>query len=52
MHVKVAKDSAGRMISAKPEFGDIKIIASRCQISVKRAMELVSADVTQKIGGM
>jgi pyridinium-3,5-bisthiocarboxylic acid mononucleotide nickel chelatase len=52
VHVKVAKDSAGRMISAKPEFEDVKIIASRCQISVKRAMELVSADVTQKIGGM
>jgi uncharacterized protein (DUF111 family) len=48
--VKVAKDSSGKIISAKPEFEDVKIIASRCQISVKRALELVAAQVMQKVG--
>jgi pyridinium-3,5-bisthiocarboxylic acid mononucleotide nickel chelatase len=50
VHVKVAKDSSGKIISAKPEFEDVKIIASRCQISVKRALELVAAQVMQKVG--
>lgn len=51
VHVKVSKESTtGRIMNVKPEFEDIKIIASRCQIPVKRAMELVTAQVTQKIG--
>jgi uncharacterized protein (DUF111 family) len=50
VHVKVAKDSAGRVTNVKPEFEDIKIIASRCQMPVKKAMELVNAEVTQKMG--
>lgn len=50
VHVKVAKDSAGRITNVKPEFEDVKIIASRCQIPVKRAMELVNAEIMQKIG--
>jgi uncharacterized protein (TIGR00299 family) protein len=52
VHVKVAKDSAGRAINAKPEFEDVKIIAARCQMPVKRAAELVNAQVMQKIGSM
>ncbi len=50
VHVKVAKDSAGRMTNAKAEFEDVRIIASRCQIPVKRAMELVNAEVMKKVG--
>src|SRR4029078_9374268 len=50
VHVKIAKDSAGRVTNVKPEFEDIKIIASRCQMPVKKAMELVNAEVTQKMG--
>ena len=51
VHVKVAKESpAGRITSAKPEFDDIKIIAARSQMSVKRTLEIVSAQVLQKIG--
>ncbi|HKZ62714.1 MAG TPA: nickel insertion protein, partial [Nitrososphaera sp.] len=51
VHVKVVKDSAGRVTNAKPEFEDVRIIASRCQLPVKRAMELVNAQVMEKIGG-
>ncbi len=51
VHVKVAKDSTiGKIINVKPEFEDVKTIASKCQISVKRAMELVSAEIMQKVG--
>lgn len=51
VHVKVARDSAaGRVTSVKPEFEDIKIIASRCQMPVKRTLELVTAQVLQKVG--
>ncbi|MEW6605023.1 MAG: nickel pincer cofactor biosynthesis protein LarC, partial [Thermoproteota archaeon] len=52
VHVKIVKDSAGKVTNAKPEFEDIKIIAARCQISVKRAMELVNAQVMKKIGAL
>jgi hypothetical protein len=52
VHVKVAKDSAGRMTNAKPEFEDVKIIAARCKMPVKRAMELVNAQVIKNIGGV
>jgi hypothetical protein len=51
VHVKVVKDSAGRVRNAKPEFEDVKAIASKCQMPVKRAMELVNAQVMEKIGG-
>jgi uncharacterized protein (DUF111 family) len=51
VHVKVTKNSAGKVTNAKPEFEDVKIIAARCKIPVKRAMELVSAQVTKKTGG-
>jgi hypothetical protein len=51
VHVKVTKNSAGKVTNAKPEFEDVKIIAARCKIPVKRAMELVNAQVTKKTGG-
>jgi uncharacterized protein (TIGR00299 family) protein len=50
VHVKVAKNSAGKVTNVKPEFEDVRIIASRCQIPVKKAMELVSTEIVQKIG--
>ncbi len=51
VHVKVVKDSqTGKVTSAKPEFEDVRIIASRNQMSVKRTMELVNAKVQQKLG--
>lgn len=52
VHVKVVKNSAGKMTNAKAEFEDIRIIASRCQLPVKKAMELVNAQVVEKIGGV
>jgi uncharacterized protein (TIGR00299 family) protein len=51
VHVKIIKDSAGRITNAKPEFEDIKMIATRCQIPVKRAMDLVRIEVMKKLGG-
>jgi uncharacterized protein (TIGR00299 family) protein len=51
VHVKVAKDSGtGRIISAKPEFEDVKIIAARSRMSVKRTLEMVTTQVEQAIG--
>ena len=52
IHVKIAKDTNGNTINIKPEFEDIKVISSRLGISLKRAMELVNADVVQNIGRM
>jgi uncharacterized protein (DUF111 family) len=49
VHVKVAKGTDGKVTSAKPEFDDVKIIASRCQMPVKRTLELVTAQVLQKL---
>ena len=51
VHVKVAKDSADRVTNVKAEFEDVRQIASKCQIPVKRAMELVNAEVMKKVGG-
>ena len=50
IHVKIVKDSVGRVTNFKPEFEDIRIIASRCQISAKRAKEMVNAEIMQKVG--
>jgi len=52
IHVKVVKDSSGRITNAKPEFEDVRIIASRCQMPVKRVMELVNAEVMKRMGGV
>jgi uncharacterized protein (TIGR00299 family) protein len=51
VRVKVAKDSAGRVTNAKAEFEDVRIIASKCHMPVKRAMELVNAEVMEKVDG-
>lgn len=51
VHVKVVKDSVGKITNAKPEFEDVRIIASRCRMPVKKAMELINAQVIEKIGG-
>ncbi len=51
VHVKVVKDRAGRVTNAKAEFEDVRIIASKCNMPVKRAMELVNAEVMKKTGG-
>jgi uncharacterized protein (DUF111 family) len=48
----VVKNSQDQVISFKPEFEDIKIIAARIQIPVRRVMELVSVQIAQKTGGM
>lgn len=50
VHVKVAKDTQGKTISIKPEFDDIKVISSKVGISIKRTMELATAEIIQRIG--
>lgn len=50
IHVKVSKDAVGKVRRAKPEFEDIKIIATRCNLSARRVAELVAAQVVQKTG--
>lgn len=50
VRVKIVKDSAGRITNVKPEFEDIKMIATECQIPVKRAMDQVRSEVMKKLG--
>jgi pyridinium-3,5-bisthiocarboxylic acid mononucleotide nickel chelatase len=50
VRVKVVKDSSGQITNVKPEFEDIKVIATKCQIPVKRAMDQVRAEVIKKLG--
>jgi uncharacterized protein (TIGR00299 family) protein len=52
VHVKIAKDTMGNTISIKPEFEDIKIIASQLEMPFKRTMDLITAKVLQKLEGM
>ena len=52
VHVKIAKDTMGNTISIKPEFEDIKFIASQLEKPFKRTMDLVTAKVLQKLEGM
>jgi pyridinium-3,5-bisthiocarboxylic acid mononucleotide nickel chelatase len=51
VRVKIVKNSAGRITNVKPEFEDIKVIATKCQMPVKRAMDQVRAEVMKKLGG-
>jgi uncharacterized protein (TIGR00299 family) protein len=51
VRVKIVKDSAGRITNVKPEFEDIKVIATKCQMPVKRAMDQVRAEVMKKLEG-
>lgn len=50
VHVKVARDAAGGVAGAKPEFEDIKLIAANCNMPARRVAELVGAQVAQKVG--
>jgi uncharacterized protein (TIGR00299 family) protein len=51
VRVKIARGLNAEALSIKPEFDDVKVIASTTAISVKRALELVSAQITCKING-
>ena len=51
VRVKIVKDSSGRITNVKPEFEDIKVIATKCQMPVKMAMDEVRAEVMKKLGG-
>src|ERR671912_668341 len=50
VRVKIVKDSAGRITNVKPEFEDVKMIATKCQMPVKRAMDQVRSEVMKKLG--
>ena len=52
VHVKIVKDLEGKVTNAKPEFEDVRNIASRCKIPVKRAMDQVNAEVMKRVGGV
>jgi uncharacterized protein (TIGR00299 family) protein len=49
VRVKISRGLNAEALGVKPEFDDVKVIASTTGISVKRALELVSAQVTYKI---
>src|SRR5919107_3644386 len=50
VRVKIVKDSDGRITNVKPEFEDIKMIATKCQMPVKSAMDQVRSEVMKKLG--
>ncbi|MBD0300389.1 MAG: nickel pincer cofactor biosynthesis protein LarC, partial [Nitrososphaera sp.] len=50
VRVKIVKDSAGRITNVKPEFEDVKMIATKCQMPVKSAMDQVRSEVMKKLG--
>jgi uncharacterized protein (DUF111 family) len=52
VHVKIAKDAMGSTIVIKPEFEDIKFIASQLGMPFKRTMDLVTAKSLQRLEGM
>ena len=52
VHVKIAKDATGSTIVIKPEFEDIKFIASQLGMPFKRTMDLVTAKSLQRLEGM
>jgi uncharacterized protein (TIGR00299 family) protein len=49
VRVKISRGLNAETLGVKPEFDDVKVIASTTGISVKRALELVCAQVTYKI---
>jgi len=51
VRVKIVKNSAGRITNVKPEFEDIRVIATKCQMPVKRAMDQVRTEVMKKLEG-
>jgi pyridinium-3,5-bisthiocarboxylic acid mononucleotide nickel chelatase len=50
VRVKIVKDSAGRITNVKPEFEDVKMIATKCQMPVKSAMDQIRSEVMKKLG--
>jgi pyridinium-3,5-bisthiocarboxylic acid mononucleotide nickel chelatase len=50
IRVKITKDFRGKIINTKPEFEDIKMIASQVGIPVKKTMELTMAEVIKRVG--
>ena len=52
IRVKLARGSDTKLVSFKPEFDDVKQIALATGLPVKKALELISADITGKIGGI
>ena len=51
VRVKIVKDSAGRITNVKPEFEDVKTVATKCKMPLKQAMDLVSMEVMKKLRG-
>jgi uncharacterized protein (DUF111 family) len=49
VRVKITKNSDSKLVSFKPEFNDVRQIAQMTGLPVKKALELVSAHITQKI---
>jgi uncharacterized protein (TIGR00299 family) protein len=50
VNVKITKDNLGNTLGIKPEFEDVKLIASRLGIPFKKTMELVTAKALQILG--
>jgi uncharacterized protein (DUF111 family) len=48
--VKITKDNLGNTLGIKPEFEDVKLIASKLGIPFKTTMELVTSKALQILG--
>lgn len=51
VRVKITRGLNAEELGFKPEFDDVRIIASTTGVSVKRALELASAQIIHKING-
>jgi pyridinium-3,5-bisthiocarboxylic acid mononucleotide nickel chelatase len=52
VHVKIAKDTIGNTIAIKPEFEDVKLIASQLRMPLKRTMDLIMSKALLRLEGM
>ena len=52
IRVKITKGSDSKLVSFKPEFDDVKQVALQTGLPVKKALELITADITGKISGI
>jgi uncharacterized protein (DUF111 family) len=50
IRVKVSKDSSGKIVNAKPEFDDIRIISKSLRIPLRMANQIALSEIQTRIG--
>lgn len=52
IRVKIGRDSGGEVVSIKSEYEDVKSISYKVKIPFRRAMELINAEIVDKLGSI